>query len=337
MKKKSYQNNGEINLEDIIKILKISWSNKIKIIFITLTCVFIAIGYNYTNSDVNRNLFKIKVNQQTNNFSEILLLQELIKNLSFDPGRYNNVDNTVPHNNNKNVEYLNKFISELMDFNELRTVLKNYENHKNNSSEFSIVHEDKNNHYILSFTWDDYDESRAIIEQTIKLTLNSLKNRSIQDLNFLLQLRTEQLRYTDLERVEFLLEQVKIAKKLKENSKDLSHNNDTLIFQKDLSHNNDTLIFQKENFENDYLRGYLALEIEIQNIKNRNYKNLDLLKKRINSLMQYDYNFIDYEIFLEDQFSLKNEFKIIFMSILFGLTLGIICSVILGRQSFNRS
>lgn len=303
MNKKYSQHNEEIDVVDIIRILKIFWSKKIQIILITLISVLISIGYTYTNFNQNKNLLKIEISEEMN-FSEILFLQELLIDEDND-------NTNIP---NINIEFYNKFISELMDFDELTLVSNNYVNSKNKYPEFSIVREQPNNHYILSFIWHDHQESKDIIEQTIKLTSDNLKKRTIEKLNYLLKIKKYRITLKDLEKLNYLSEQILIAKNLGLNSTNL---NDFVNFTDQPPDLNSGIK------GTDYLRGYDALEQQVIIIKNRKYDEFEQIEKKIYLLKEKDFKFIDYKIFLAEKYLLKNNFKVLFTSIILGLLLGV--------------
>ena len=314
MKKKYSSNNEEIDIVDVIRTWKILWSNKIQIILITLFSLLIGFGYSYTNSIQNKNLFTIEVSKELN-FLEILYLRELLVKK----------DDNKKNITNINIQFYNDFIIELMDFDELASVTKNYANLKNKPLVFSKVRENRDNYYsILGFAWHDYQESRDIIEQTIKLTAENLKKRIVDKFNYLLKIKKYITTQKDLDRLNYLSEQILIAKKLEINSNSLNTLVDT---------NDQNLVIKGI----DYLKGSDALEEEVKIIKNRNYGEFDRNQKQINLLMEKDFNFIDYKISPVEKYSLKNNFKILFISILLGFIIGILYVVVFDKYSSKKA
>ena len=77
-----------------------------------------------------------------------------------------------------------------------------------------------------------------------------------------------------------------------------------------------------------YLRGYVAIDKEIQVYKNKIDKKFKLLKTEINSLKKENINWIKYDINLIKVKSLKNTKLILMISILLGLIVGVFFVII---------
>ena len=73
-----------------------------------------------------------------------------------------------------------------------------------------------------------------------------------------------------------------------------------------------------------YLRGYKAIDKEIELIKNKKYLDLEFIKKEINSVKKENINWVNYNINLIEIESLKKSKLIFTISILLGLMIGII-------------
>jgi hypothetical protein len=82
-------------------------------------------------------------------------------------------------------------------------------------------------------------------------------------------------------------------------------------------------------YSSDYLRGYKAIDIEINLIKNRRYIILEDIRKEINLLKKKNIAWVDYNIFLLDtKLQSKNETFSLSFSILFSLIIGLVYAFI---------
>ena len=71
-----------------------------------------------------------------------------------------------------------------------------------------------------------------------------------------------------------------------------------------------------------YLRGYKAIDKEIELIENRDYQSLKLVEQEINDFKDKEIEFVKYNVYLMDHNSLKNTKLILMISILLGLIVG---------------
>ena len=211
-----------------------------------------------------------------------------------------------------------------MDYEELMMVIKNVEKKKINTSEslmtnqkqklleyvqsFEVSKIKKKPDYLLEFKWDNNKESLEIIDETIKLTLINFETSYFNELEDLLEVKKMVLLNSDTNKIEFLKEQSLIAKKL------------------GISENQIENINQSQ--EGYYLRGFDAIDKEISLIGSRKYKDFDDAKKDINFLKEQNFNWINYNSFLIETNSIKNEKKILIISLLIGLIVGIFYTLI---------
>jgi hypothetical protein len=109
----------------------------------------------------------------------------------------------------------------------------------------------------------------------------------------------------DLENLEFLEEQSLIAKELNiEENQNLSNNaSEPLIY---------------------YLKGYRAIDKEIELIEKRRYQKFDLIEKELNEFKKSEFDLIKYNIFLINKKFSRNPKIIIFISLILGLILGLV-------------
>ena len=116
----------------------------------------------------------------------------------------------------------------------------------------------------LKFTWDNTDEARKVLQDTLNLTLNNLEKLIYEELEQSLEYQKETTLSKDRERINYLKEQSSLAKVLN--------------------------IKGNEMFKSGpyYVRGYQAIDKEIDLIKNRDYENFKFFEQEINSLKKKD-------------------------------------------------
>ena len=71
------------------------------------------------------------------------------------------------------------------------------------------------------------------------------------------------------------------------------------------------------------MRGYRAIDREIELIQNRDYQNLKFIEQEINEFKNSDIKFVDYNAYLIETKSLKNTKLILIISIILGLIIGV--------------
>ena len=154
-----------------------------------------------------------------------------------------------------------------------------------------------------------------ILQDTLNLTSNNLKIDINNELNNALELKKKLLMNNDKVRLDYLKEQSSIARAL--NVVDNQIESDNLNYQ--------SIISFFMNIENIayYLRGYKAIDKEIELIQNRSYQNLEFIKQEINDLKDLKINYVDYNVYLIEIESLKNTKLILMVSTLLGLIIGV--------------
>ena len=133
-----------------------------------------------------------------------------------------------------------------------------------------------------------------------------------------LEFKRKLLLYKDRERLNYLKEQSAIAKEL-----NIIHNQ---IDNVNLSQSSVSLNINTADIAY-YLRGYKAIDKEIELIKNR--KSLEFIDQEINQFKDTEIEFVDYNLYLIDTKSLKNTKLILMISILLGLITGVFYVLIL--------
>ena len=340
MKKKNFIfKNNEINLGELLKIL---WNEKIKIALIA-SIIFIII-FNYNN-------YKSK---KPNSYKSTLMIKQVQKS-EFSIFNYINnyialySSNGIPNikiNKITTSEVLNRFYIELSDSKEILTVLKNNKKIKKDLSQlseydqiqklyryrelFSVVQTPNADFsYTLTFTFqDDKNEIANIIDQVFKLTLINLRESFFLELENFYELEKALFINKNLERLEYLLEQKTIAKKLGISEQYKISMND-LFLTKLLENQKNNTIFNENSNTPYYLRGHKAIGIEIDLIKNRKNIKLEKIRKEIDLLKQKDIKWVDYNLFLIDT-ELKDANKNLSLSIiiLFSLMIGVFYVII---------
>lgn len=332
MKKKYIENSDYIDLN---KLLKIIWDGKIKIFSIIIITFIIGFGYSYRVPATFESSIKVKVGKNKN-IKELHEIYNYLfpgKEVSFLGSGKKELNDTSGNRSLliDKATMQEEFINELMDYEELVSVLENNGtvkeklSQKSRSSKPKILYDyatsltiKKSNNMekdiiILEFIWTDAQEATDIIDQTLKLVSVNLGKSIFQHLDSVMQIKKNQLFSLDLKRLEFLLEQRAIAKELKiEDS-----------------------YFQNSYFQTSrgftgpyYLNGYKAIDKEIEVLKNRNYKSMTNIEENITTLKNTEINWIDYNIFLFDTRSLKSSKTIYMASIFLGFMIGVFYVVI---------
>ena len=344
-KKTLIYKNGEIDLGEIFKIL---WNLKIKITLIALISFVIFVGYD--NSRPKKpNVFKSTLTIKSAKENEFFILKSLqneivnVNEFGKDTLKKNLTDVT-----NYNVRVLHRFIEELLDYQELVSVLKKNENIKKDISELSEYDkqqklygytklftvekspsETQNHEYTLRFTWQgDQGESIDILDQVLKLALMNLRASILKELEDNYKNKKEFIVNRDLRRIKYLLDQSELAKKLGIIRSVNKYNLD-LSTNLDFSENNLAIPY--------YLRGSDAIDMEINLFKNRKYLELEEIENKISLLQKRDIKFVDYNIFLLDS-KLQNVNNTLSLSliILLSLIIGVVCAFIFNAfQSYQ--
>tara|TARA_B110000483_G_scaffold241753_1_gene325583 strand:+ start:4608 stop:5609 length:1002 start_codon:yes stop_codon:yes gene_type:complete len=302
---------------DLIELFRTIWLSKIKIVLITI--ISFLIGWGYSNKIPNSFTSSLIINP--GKISEYSKLETIYTQLGYQ---------IIPKNikNQANHRMLKTFIDELMDYEELILVIRDNEKIKESISKLSAGEQRQElfNYaksftlksdldYTLSFNWHNSKQSKDIIEQTLDLTVANLEKSIYKDLEYKLDIENKKAINRNQERIVYLSEQSSIARELDILDNQVDNVN---LAQSTLALNINT------NDVAYYLRGYRAIEKEIELIKNREYKNFAEIKKKINILKEMKINWIDYNIYLINVKSNKNVKNILLKSILIGIIVGIL-------------
>lgn len=332
MKKKNKKHDEEIDLIQALKFmynLSITlWNKKTSIIIITFVSFLIGVGYEYQQS----NYVKYTLTIRSSNSLEFLKLEDLffkVKkmkelkiqnkhniNIGVDQREfsYNNLDKPI------SIMLLEKFNTELLDYDELIQVLKNDPIIRETLTELPLINQEKvlfgyakslkiepsediKNQYIISFILNENMNGINILDQTFKLSINNLKKSIIDELNNRLKIKKDTEANNDLKEIEFLYEQNMIAKELNISEPKIDEIK---------SGGNNPL----------YLRGYKSIQKEIDIMKNRKYQHILNIQNDINKFKDLDIKWIDYNLHSVDTENSKNSRATKLISILIGLVAG---------------
>jgi LPS O-antigen subunit length determinant protein (WzzB/FepE family) len=326
---------------DLIPLFRIIWNGKIKIILITIISFLLGFGY---NSQIPINyLNSLTINaSKSDQFTDLNNIKNFLSFLSLDQ------INQLDQSNQSSELYLVEFIDELKDYEEFKLSIKNtkpikeyfsklkIENQEielfNYSKLLEIVASKKNkNNYVINFTWHDPDEAKKIIQDTLNFTLLNLKTRVFNNLRRNIKFEEKMVLTKDNKRLNFLKEQSSIAREL-----NMADNQINYIY---LSQPSDALN-QNNEYIGVYLRGYRAINKEIELIQARNYQDLKNIALEINKLKDSDIKLVDYNINLIGVKSLKKTNQILIISILLGFIVGVyyvIVSNTMQSQRFSKN
>lgn len=300
---------------DLVQFLKLIWYGKFKIVLITIISFLAGLAYNnyLPNTYINSLTIKPNDNAEFIRFTYLnkLLGQETKTNQSKEANLKTQTNDII----------LDKFINELSDYEEF---IYSIRNRKENDLDISKLSESDQNKilfsyanllqidksknkkdFILTLKWDNHDEAKDILHSTIDNTLKNLKKSIFKELDDKSEITKKTKFLKDLEKLEFLEEQSLIAKELNiEENLNLSNNaTEPIIY---------------------YLKGYRAIDKEIELIEKRRYQKFDLIEKELNEFKKSKFDFVKYNIFLIDKKLSRNPRVIILISLILGLMLGIV-------------
>lgn len=324
MNNKHIISSGEINLTELFKVI---WNGKIKIALITLIIFLIISVYNKYKS------------KQPDSFKNSLVINPAKGKefLSFLPV-YSYLNENMPNKIQQieRLDILEKFIMEFSDYEELIYVLANNKNIEKKISQLSkndrqqklynyakLFNIEKQNerlpNYILKFTWKNNNkEIINMLDQALKLTSINIKESIFSELESHYQRKKNLTINRDLSRVAYLTEQSLIAKEL--NIEDGGSGYINLGYT-------DSRVILNSTTSNVpyYLRGFRAINTEIELIKNRKYPQLMNIEKQINLLKKKDVKWVNYNIFLIDTklMNKKNTTLSLLASIMLSLLIGV--------------
>jgi LPS O-antigen subunit length determinant protein (WzzB/FepE family) len=336
MKKNFTINSDEI---DLIATFKIIWDGKKKMFLITIISFLIALGY---LSQIPRNYLNILDINPSNDYElkRYKIIRELLNLDQSD--QLHQLNQFMSQLVEKFVfELEHKFITELKDYEEFLFILKSTKKVQEDISKLKIDDQEinffnyarllevveKNKNYTINFKWHDPEEAIKILQDTLNLTSNSIKRNIINELKQELEYKKKSLISKDVERLDFLKEQSIIAKEL--------NITDNQIDNINLSQSSVSLSINTTDIAY-YLRGYRAIDKEIELIQNRKYQSLKFIEQEINDFQDLEINFVDYNVFLIKTKSLKETKFILLISVLVGLIIGV-CFVLISNATQSQT
>ena len=333
MKNSKKIQNDEI---DLSKLLIMLWKNKAKIALITIFSFSVAFVFNNSQQPEVKNTYKYSLAIKPSKNMEFIKLEPILNFINV-------------YQKDTNEQIFDKYLRDLMDYEELISILKNNKKIRENLAAlpqndrqqrlfdyaklFTIVFlekPEKNDDILLRFVWHDQKEGINIIEQTLKLTLINFQKSFFNEIEQILEMRKNQTINKDKERVEYLLEQNLIAKEL--------NLPDNTVDSVNLSQQNVSFNFNSNDVAY-YLRGYKAIGKEISLIQERKYKHFKYYEDQLKLLKGLDMQWIDYNIFLLEKKLLSEPKKTppinMMLSIIIGLIIGIFYVFLLQKFKFN--
>jgi hypothetical protein len=295
-RKRQLYHNDEI---DLIELFKIIWNGRIKILLII--AISFLVGAGYSNQIPNNNLISLEIKKNDN--SEIKKINSVYKLLESNITTQNIFD---------------KFNKELQDYEEFLLNIRNTKKVKDNISNLpldiqkkellkykNLLNITKNKSDIkLNFKWDNIDEANNILQKTINLTLINLEKSILKDIDLIINDLKNIFQLNHLEKLNTLIDHRWIAKEL--NISDIPYG------------------YMGEPY---YLRGYLAIDKEIELIKKNYSKNFyekfNIVEEKVNSLKKENLNLIKYNIYSIKIKSLNDTKSILTISVMVGLITGI--------------
>jgi LPS O-antigen subunit length determinant protein (WzzB/FepE family) len=327
MKKNTPLHDDEI---DLIALFKIIWDGKIKILLISIILFLIGLGYSYQIP--NNYLHSLTISKSYS--SKFIKLDSIINLIKSNQSNQSNQSNHSNHSITSNEIILDRFIYELKDYEEFLFNLKNIKKFKEDIKNLSIEDQEKalfkyakllqivkpkkkETNYTLNFKWHDTDEAKKIFQDTLNLVMNNMIKSIAEQLKQTLEFEKKMIFQKDRKKLDFLSEQSSIAKEL-----DISDNqvDGANLYQSNLSLNINSNNITDTTY---YLRGYKAIDKEIELIQNRDYQSLKFIEQEIDKFEKSEDKFVDYNVYLIQTKSLKNTKPILMISIILGLIIGV--------------
>ena len=313
---------------DLFNILKIIWFEKIKILLIVIISFVIGFGYLYQTPKNYLNSLTVTPGN-TFQFKKIESIQKILESRQINQSNQSDKPNKST-NQKLNQLYLDRFINELAAFEEFLAIVKNTKKVKEHFSKLNegqeielfkyaklleIIKPKKNEiGYKINFKWHDPDEAQKVFKDTLNLVSKNLQKIINGELLQTLEFEKKLLMNKDRVRLDFLKEQRDIAKEL--NIAYYETDNINLFLS------SESLNINKEDIAY-YLRGYKAIDKEIEIVQNRNYQNFKFILQEIDNLKKENIQFASYNTYLMNVKTLKNTKLILVISVLLGLLIGV--------------
>ena len=322
---------------DLILVIKTIWDNKIKIILITM--VSILIGYGYSYKIPNNYLNSLTINQT--NSLELLEFKTFVEFLNAsNSSKQSEIYEFSP------TEVLNLFFDEINDYEEFLISIKNTKTFRETTLKLSNEDKEKKllsyvnlfeivkptnkkkGNLVINFIWHDPEEANEILRNTLNLGIKNLELSIFENLDENLKMKRKIEVSKDKKRLDYLIEQSSIAKEL-----DISNNQ---IDNFNLNQSSVSLSINTADIAY-YLRGYKAIDKEIELIENRVYSNLKFPLEKIFLEKKEKVKWVNYNILLINVENLKNTKLISAISTLLGLAAALFYVFISNALKLKRS
>ena len=186
------------------------------------------------------------------------------------------------------------------------------------SKPLNVKFNQNKNIYNVKFVWKNPKEGTSILKDTMEQISQKINKDVIFDCYNLLNSIKDLTSKDQMTRLNWLQEQSAIARELnieesQEGAMDMSKSSSQSSFLFNIN-SNDNVAY--------YLRGYKAIDKEIELIKQRKFQAFDYVEQQINILNKSKTKWLNYNLFLTQSSLLKNPNKIFSITILSGLIFG---------------
>jgi LPS O-antigen subunit length determinant protein (WzzB/FepE family) len=207
---------------DLIELLRTIWKEKLKIILIVIFFTSISVGYHLKQPKLYNVSMTVKEVQYKDSVN-FFLISEYVDEFN-DVTQLKKRDSLVAYLDK--IKALDRFISELMDYEELTFILRKNETIKKKISQLSkedqqkmlynyaksFTIEKKLDEYNLNLVWHDAAEAITILDELLEIIKINLKKDLINDLKDLQEITKYHIMNRDLIELETLKEQYKISR-----------------------------------------------------------------------------------------------------------------------------
>mgnify|MGYP006074959047 CR=1 FL=1 len=288
MEKNSPEYVSEINLNELFQVI---WKRKAAIILIALFSTLVIATYNHNNQKPDK--FGISLNISPSklvDYNELSFLNSalgmkvdpnfFIKKLKKELEDYQEVISVL-----KKIDSVKEKISQLSE-NEQERKLNKYAKLFTIDTEIDKLSLEPSGNYIFKFNWNDIEESKEILDKVMKLAIKNLKKEVFKNMLHKIEVDRRINNRNDKITINILQEQSSIAKSL------------NLLDGKLDFGTSQNIVIDYSGGNAYYLRGYKAIDKEINLIQNRQYQHLSDLKKEIIKVKNNNTinNWVDYNI-----------------------------------------
>lgn len=340
---------------DLFEFSKILWDRKVIYMVIVLFSVGLGIFLGKENSKQDSFIVSMKLSPSKNSeFFKFLSLtskldrlnEELMYRRDFFSMNNNDTELTENSFGFDSLGILESFVQELTDYKEAEQVLANVPSIKKKiqlsvkdkkmilSRYVKLISIDKvleKNDYILKLNWHNAEEGIEILSEILRLTSINFNNSRFKKMETLINLQKNLIIERDLDRIDYLTEQSEIAKEI-----DIEENKIENV--NNMSETNFLLNIKTNTNVAYYLRGYKAIDKEIELIKSRYYRRIINMELKLSSLKKNDTNWISYNPLLSEILKISNDKrkKYLILSTMLGLIFGAVFIYLLNELQIRK-